>query len=173
VRRRIQVLGASCSGKTTLAALLSERLGVPHIELDALHHGPNWEEATHEELRARVAAAVEGTDGWVADGNYLTALGPWLIDQADTVVWLDLPLRVTVARMFRRTTFRIKAGTELWGMGNRESWSNFLLKPNGLLLYSLRTHRRRRRQTAEFVDPAKLVRLRSEADVAAWLATQG
>jgi adenylate kinase family enzyme len=69
--RKISIIGSSCSGKTTLAAQLAERLGVPHLELDALHHGPNWQEATADELRAKVEEALTGLDGWVADGNYM------------------------------------------------------------------------------------------------------
>jgi adenylate kinase family enzyme len=39
------VVGTSAVGKTTLAAALSRRLGVPHIELDALYWGPGWTRA--------------------------------------------------------------------------------------------------------------------------------
>jgi adenylate kinase family enzyme len=39
---RILVVGSSCSGKTTFARALAGILGRPHIELDALHWGPNW-----------------------------------------------------------------------------------------------------------------------------------
>ncbi|HTE18391.1 MAG TPA: AAA family ATPase, partial [Armatimonadota bacterium] len=42
--RRIVVVGSSGAGKSTMAAALSQRLGLPHIELDALRHGPNWVE---------------------------------------------------------------------------------------------------------------------------------
>ena len=35
---------------------LAENLGLRHIEIDALHHGPNWEPSSREELRERVAA---------------------------------------------------------------------------------------------------------------------
>ena len=39
---RILVAGSSGSGKTTLAALAGRALGVPHVEIDALFHGPGW-----------------------------------------------------------------------------------------------------------------------------------
>jgi adenylate kinase family enzyme len=165
-------MGGSCSGKTTLAARLAERLEVPHIELDALHHGPNWQEATQAEFRARVENALAGQEGWVADGNYMGKLGTWLVDQTDTIVWLDLPLSLCLRRMWHRTTSRIHDGTELWATGNRETWANFILKPNGLLFFTLRKHRQRRRECSALA-PEKLVRLRTEAEVEAWLATQG
>ena len=69
--RRISIIGSCCSGKTTLAARLAERLGVTHVELDALHHGPNWQEATADELRAKVEETLAELDGWVVDGNYM------------------------------------------------------------------------------------------------------
>jgi adenylate kinase family enzyme len=78
--RRIAVMGSSCAGKTTLAGQLAERLGVPHVELDALHHGPNWTEATAEELKAKLEATLAPLDGWIADGNYMgNALFPYTI----------------------------------------------------------------------------------------------
>ena len=119
----------------------------------------------------RWRAALAGQDGWVTDGNYLAKLGTWLVDQADTIVWLDLPLATCLGRMWRRTTSRIRDGTELWATGNRETWANFILRPNGLLLYTLRTYRRRRREYSALA-PETLVRLRTAAEAAAWLAAQ-
>ena len=52
--KRVNVKGTSGSGKTTFAQELAKRLEVPYVELDALHHGPNWTEASADEFRARV-----------------------------------------------------------------------------------------------------------------------
>src|SRR2546425_568451 len=69
--RRVNVKGTSGSGKSTFAAELARRLDVPYVELDALHHGPNWSEPTDEEFQERVREAMAGApDGWVIDGNY-------------------------------------------------------------------------------------------------------
>src|SRR5207247_4580735 len=38
---RVNVKGISGSGKTTFSRELAERLSVPYLELDAIHHGPN------------------------------------------------------------------------------------------------------------------------------------
>jgi gluconate kinase len=65
---RIAITGPAGSGKTTLAAELAQTLGLRHVEIDALHHGPNWESCGPDVLRERVTAATEGDD-WVTDWN--------------------------------------------------------------------------------------------------------
>ena len=62
--RRVNLLGVSASGVDARAALAA-RLGVPFVEVDALHHGPNWQEASPEELRAKVEEAMAASEGWV------------------------------------------------------------------------------------------------------------
>jgi adenylate kinase family enzyme len=47
---RTVVIGTSCSGKTTFARDLARTLGLPHIELDALHWQPNWVSRSAEEF---------------------------------------------------------------------------------------------------------------------------
>src|SRR6476469_5798089 len=88
--RRIAVLGMTASGKSTLARPLARRLGVPHIELDGIIHGPNWVDLSTEEFHARTAEALGG-DGWVVDGNY-RAVRDLTIGQAESVIWLDYPI---------------------------------------------------------------------------------
>jgi hypothetical protein len=67
---RIVVVGASCSGKPTLGEQLSEALGLPFVELDALFWEPIWTEPDDEVFRARIREATSG-DQWVVAGNYL------------------------------------------------------------------------------------------------------
>lgn len=118
--RRIVIKGSSGVGKTTLSRELSRCLGVPHVELDALHHGPNWQSASPDLLRERVNAALDAERGWVVDGNYSRKLANRVIERAQLIVWLDLPLSIALGRLARRTASRLWRNEELWN-GSRES----------------------------------------------------
>lgn len=172
---KVVVKGASGSGKTTLARRLAERLAVPHVELDSLCHGPNWAEASDAEFAARVRVATQA-NGWVIDGNYERKIGDLVVDAADTVVWLDTPLRVNLGRLWRRTTLRIGHDVELWN-GNRESWRSALWGRNSLFAWAIRAHRRHRREwPRRFArlerDGTRIVRLGSPEEAERWLADQ-
>ena len=168
--KRVNVKGTSGSGKTTFGQELARRLGVPFVELDALHHGPNWAEPTDEEFRERVGAAIDAApDGWVIDGNYDSKLGATVLGEADTIVWLDLPLRIKLGRLWRRTHYRIRNDVELWN-GNKETWRNVLWGRDSLFGWMLRTHFRQRREWPQrFAGDPRFVRLRSDAEALAWL----
>jgi adenylate kinase family enzyme len=167
VRRVAVIASASCSGKTTLARELARRLGAPFHELDALNHGPNWTEATAEELRARVEPLLTG-DRWVVDGSYRSKLGDLVLERAEVVVWLDLPRRVWFPRLVRRTVSRIVRREELWS-GNRETFRNAFTSRDSLLLFAWRNYPRRRRLYPEELGPYTVVRLRSPHEVERWL----
>ena len=160
-------MGPTCSGKSTLAARLAEHYGVPHVELDALHWGPNWSEASVEEFRDRVEAALPET-GWVVDGNYGGKLGDLVLGQVDLVVWLDLPLHTILGRLWTRTLRRIRHEEDLWG-SNRETWRGAFLSRDSLFAWALKTHRRRRRELPPRLEHVPSVRLRSAREADAWL----
>jgi adenylate kinase family enzyme len=157
------VIGTTGSGKTTVSRALAEQLAVPHVELDALFWNPGWRETPAEEFKERVATALDA-DGWVADGNYRGRLGTFVLDQADLVVWLDLPLRTTLRRVLRRTVRRLRTREELWG-SNVETWPDAFLKRDSLLWWALKTHFRWRRRLPPLLAGYPHVRLRSTREV--------
>ena len=167
--QRINVKGGSGAGKTTLARELASRLELPYVELDALHHGPSWTEASAEELQASVRAFLDSAgDGWVVDGNYERKLGRLVIDAADTIVWLDLPLRTKLRRLWRRTRSRIRGDVKLWN-DNVETWRGAFWGRESLFAWAVRSHFRQRREWPRAFG-ARLVRLRSETEAREWLA---
>ncbi len=171
--KRVNVKGESGTGKSTFAAELARRLDLTYVELDALHHGPNWSVPPDEEFRTRVRAAMDAAPGgWVIDGNYEGKLGDLVLAQADRIVWLDFPLRLKVRWLWRRTAERIRDDVELWS-GNKESWRTVLVGWDALFWWMLRGHFRHRRQWPErFAGDPRFVRLRSVAEARAWLESR-
>ena len=174
--RRFVVVGTTGSGKSTVAATLAAARGLPHVELDALHWEPDWVETTDDVFRARVRdSLVQADTGWVVDGNYLEKVEDVVWPAADTVVWLDLPFRVVLDRLSRRTVRRMRTREELW-QGNRERPSSLLTR-DSIILWAIRTHRsNRERFGSRARDPRSahldFVRLRSPADVERFLADE-
>ncbi len=171
--QKIVVKGTSGAGKSTFAAKLGQRLDLPWIELDALHHGPNWSEPTAEEFRDRIRQILElHPAGWVIDGNYDSKLGDLVVGQAETIVWLDLSFPLKFFRLLRRTVHRVLHKEELWN-GNRETWRNSFASRDSVLLWMIRAHRRHRREwPGRYGDDARLVRLRTPAEMRRWLNQQ-
>ena len=141
--QRIVVVGTTGSGKTTLAGRLSDRLEIPHIELDALNWGPNWTMRPVDEFHANVDAATGG-DSWVVDGNYSRARDI-LWARADTIVWLDYPLPLVLWRLWWRTLRRTLTRETLWHGNQERFWTQFFTR-DSLFLWAFQTYNRRRRE---------------------------
>ena len=166
--RRVAIIAtASGCGKTTFGQALAERIGVPFVELDAIHWQAGWCELDAAELRRRVGPIVSG-DAWVIDGSYRGKLGDLVLDAADTVVWLDLPRSVWLPRLVARTIHRVVRREELWN-GNRETLRGAVSGPDSLLAYALRTAPRRRQRYPRELGHLRLARLRTPTEVRAFL----
>jgi adenylate kinase family enzyme len=165
---RVVVVGTSGSGKTTMAKRLARALAVPHIELDALQHGPNWEQATDEQLRKRAAAATTG-DGWVVDGNY-AAVRDEVWPRATAIVWLDLDRPVVMRRVVWRSFERALTRRPLWN-DNRERWTSWADAEHPIR-WAWNTHAGRRRGYEAMMDD-RWVRLRTPRAARAWLRQLG
>ncbi len=166
--KRILVWGPASSGKTTLAREISRRIGVPHIELDAIFWKPEWVEKSLEEFRADVSAVIrDNPDGWVIDGNY-GRIRDLVLPQADSVIWLRLPFRAVFWRALKRTVIRSWTKEPLWN-NNYESWRLSFFSRESLLLYLVRNWRRYvrkgKKELATIPHHARVIELRSSWQV--------
>jgi adenylate kinase family enzyme len=98
--RRVLVIGSGGAGKSTIAAAIAERTGLPLIHLDACYWRAGWVETPPDEWAATVARLAAG-DAWVMDGNYGGTLDARLA-VCDTVIFLDLPRLVCLWGVLRR-----------------------------------------------------------------------
>ena len=173
--RRIVVIGATGVGKSTLARALAEGLDVPFVELDALFWGPKWTPPPPEDFRARVAAAT-ASPAWVVAGNY-HAVRDLLWPRADTLIWLDYPLPLALARLTARTLRRGITRERLWNDNRENLWEHARVWSEHSLFHWLFTTywRYRREFPALFREPAhahlRVVHLRSSRATRAWLRT--
>ncbi len=168
---RIHVIGTSGSGKTTVARRIAAARGIPHVELDALHWEPGWQEAPLDVFRSRVAEAL-APDAWVVDGNY-SKVRDVVHERIDTLVWLDLPFALVMLRVVIRTLRRVLGRLPLWA-GNRESFRQSFLSRDSVILWALQTYARNRHRYARLLaSPAyahlRRIRLRGPAEVEDWL----
>ncbi len=169
---RIVVVGAPGCGKTTTARAISTALDIPHTELDALWWEPNWVEAGADKFVERVRQVLQ-QDRWVVDGNYFSVGAREAIwPKADTIVWLDLPRRIAVPRVVRRSASRVIHKTELWN-GNRER-SLEVLRPDSIVRFAWTAWPKYGQRYEELIatgefDNVDWIRLRTPLEIRRWV----
>ncbi|MEM7139502.1 MAG: AAA family ATPase [Actinomycetota bacterium] len=100
IGRRVVVTGLPGSGKSTFAAALHDRAGLPLIHLDLAFWQPGWTAPAPDEWRVIQRDLLAGDD-WIADGNYAETLDLRLA-LADTVVVMATPWPTCLRRALRR-----------------------------------------------------------------------
>ncbi len=98
---RIIIIGCPGSGKTTFSRILAEKTGLPLIHLDYYYHQKKY---NYYENKAawfeKVRELVKGKE-WIIDGNYSSTFAERFA-VADEVIWIDLPRRIVLYRLFKR-----------------------------------------------------------------------
>jgi adenylate kinase family enzyme len=163
---RVVIIGSSCSGKTTMAKQVAAILQVAHIELDALHWLPEWQERPDSEFRELVASAV-AAERWVVDGNY-NMVRDVVWQRATTLVWLNHSFPVVFWQAVSRTVIRSIGHRTLFS-GNKESIRQAFFSRDSMILWVIKTFHERRRSTREVFDGDEFpglhrVELRNRAD---------
>ena len=97
---RISIVGGSGSGKSTLADILSKKLNLPAIHLDAINFNSNWTEIDKTE-RDNIISEKSSEEKWIIDGNYNKTLKE-RFDKADLIIWLDYSTFAQLKGIFKR-----------------------------------------------------------------------
>jgi adenylate kinase family enzyme len=175
IPQRIALVGPVASGKSTLAAAIAAHTHLPHLDLDELFWGPNWTPVDTPVFHTRVRDAL-AADSWIADGNYGGEAAEILLARAELAIWLDLPLRICLPRLIRRSLRRAASRQELFA-GNRESFCHLLAR-DSILRWGPAHHHRHRGRWATLLGPGRahglpVVRLDHPAAVAVRLQSLG
>ena len=99
--KRVVVIGSGGAGKSTFSRRLGEITGLPVVHLDRLFWRPGWVATPEEEWAETVSRELE-RPMWVMDGNF-GGTREMRMQAADTIIMLDLPRRVCIYRILKRT----------------------------------------------------------------------
>ncbi|CAH0525786.1 shikimate kinase [Vibrio hippocampi] len=172
--KRINVIGTSGSGKSTVSRMLANRLQYPYLEMDAIFWKPNWQESSDEEFFANLTDRLND-ECWVLDGNYnRTAEIKWA--RVDTIVWVDYSFARTLYQAVKRALIRIATKQELWDKtGNIESFKKSFLSRDSIVLWTLKTYNKNRVRYTELLNDPKyhhidFVRITSPQKAKAFIA---
>ncbi len=167
---RILVYGVTGSGKTTMAARIAERTGLPWYSVDDLTWEPGWIQVPTEEQRRRVSAICVG-ERWILD----TAYGKWLdfpLARVEVIVALDYPRWRSLGRLARRTLLRAVDHRPICN-GNHETFRQAFSR-DSILVWHFRSFARKRdriRAWAAAPSGPAVVRLTSPRATRRWLDT--
>lgn len=174
---RIVVVGVTSTGKSTLAAKLAGRFGVPLVELDALYWEPRWQPVPLEIFRERVDRSTSAPS-WVVAGNYSKARD-LIWPRAQLVIWLDYPRSLALWRLIRRTFRRWWSRELLWGTNRENLWDHFRVwSEKSLVHWLFKSYRSQRQGYPPLLEMPEhrhlaVLRFRHPRDLAKWWETLG
>jgi adenylate kinase family enzyme len=170
VASRILVYGVTGSGKTTLAAQIGDRTGLPYHLVDELTWEPGWVSVPDDEQRRRIEA-ICSADSWVLD----TAYAKWIdvpMSRVELIVALDYPRYVSLFRLVRRSLVRALTKRTSCN-GNVETFRR-LVSSDSIVAWHFRSFRRKRTRIRSWERDASgppVVRLGSPRMARHWLAS--
>lgn len=120
---RLCIIGPSNSGKSTLAAAISQKIHCPLTHLDQLYHQPhsNWVPRATEEFIALHDAAI-AEERWVIEGNYSISM-PQRLARTTGLIVMESSTALSLARYVRRSLFEPDHIGSLAGDQDSIKWS--------------------------------------------------
>jgi hypothetical protein len=169
--KRVAVFGNTGGGKSTLARRLAALTGLPLYPLDLIEFGVGGEPVP-EEHYAKAHAELLRRDEWVIDG-YGTLATAWeRFAMADTLVYIDLPLRTHYWWVTKRLIKGVFINPEGWPDGS-PLWRSTIHCYKVAWLCHSRLTPKYRELVAESAGVKRVHHLKTPADIKAFLDTLG
>ena len=165
--KKVLVIGCSGVGKTTLAARVSQKTGLPFTATDPFYWRAHWQLASTESVVHSVDEATR-RPAWVLDGNF-DGQRELVWRRADTIVWLDYPLWRVLPQVVTRNLGLWLSQKPTWS-GNRMTWK----RAWSGVRHALRSHELKHRNYPAYLSEfpnVRVLRFRHPGEADAWLAT--
>jgi adenylate kinase family enzyme len=141
--KKITIIGAPGTGKSTLARTLHRITQIPVIHLDVFFWRPGWQETPKEAWIALQQEMIQG-EAWIIDGTYQSTIDIRL-RAADVIIFLDIPRFLYLWRVIKRhILYQRRSRLDLAkGCSEKITWSylqdiwHFPLKERNILLEKL------------------------------------
>jgi len=125
--KKILVVGTSASGKSVFSRELGRCAGIPVIYIDALMWKPGWNYVGKEEIIKLLDEASQNQE-WIIEGFIHKQALPFMLERANTIIYLDYSRFVTSWRYIKRSWMHNKnPRLELEGSPDKFSFK-FLMK---------------------------------------------
>ena len=165
--KRVAVFGNAGGGKSTLAKRLSEVTRLPLYPLDLIQWKAGGEVVPHEEY-LRAHADLLRQDAWIIDGFGCVESAWERFSQADTLVYVDLPLAMHYWWVTKRLIRGLWIAPEGWPQ-NSPLWSSTLSCYRVIWLCHREMTPQYRQLVADAADSKRVHHLRSAGEIAAFL----
>lgn len=138
--KKINVIGTTGSGKSTISKKLATILNRPLIEIDQVFWKPNWGKPTNREFYDNLKLRLDEHPCFILDGNYTKANAlKW--QYCDSVIWIHPSFLQTLWQLLGRTINRLITRKELWpNTGNKESIYAHLFTKDSIFYWFLKTY---------------------------------
>ncbi len=124
--KRVAVIGAPGTGKSTFAKQLAAKTKLPLVHLDYYYHDKQQGYQTNKQAWVAKTRELAQPDTWIIDGNFASTMTERL-QQADTIFYFDMPTSLAVRGIVKRwlTAKRIRRLDMPDDWQEKPSWSFF------------------------------------------------
>lgn len=99
---KLLIIGSVASGKTTFSKKLSKKLSIKHFEIDSVVHDDEVGRKRTEEEQKEIFDKINSENNdWIIEGILRKNLY-YLLDYADKIIFLDIPVRKRKIRIITR-----------------------------------------------------------------------